>query len=231
MITVVKPSFVILTDLEGIEQHIERCGRVCYKSEDRITPDSAEKFIRMICKNGHESVLEHSSITAVVVLSRAASHQLVRHRIAAYSQESQRYCNYGKRGLQVICPPSIGLDSGEYVSLQRPITDPPQMELLWFKDSQQVNNAQQSSWLDVVNFCYHEYLTELQEGIKPEDARFVLPNATKTEIAVTFNCRMWRHVFKIRALNSHAQWEIRSIFSGILEQFKEIMPAIFGDLG
>lgn len=227
MITVVEPTFEILTDIDGIEQHIERCGRVCYKSEDRITDSSAGKFVRNICRRRHESVLEHASITAIVICSRSCSHQLVRHRIAAYSQESQRYCDYGKRGLQVICPPRIGLLPGTYMAE-------------CYEDGWRIwrygkiwepTTEKQRQWAVLIDSAYSEYLAERSEGIPPEDARYVLPNATKTELAVTFNLRQWRHVFEERALNKHAQWEIRSIFEGLLDEFRLMMPDVFGDLG
>lgn len=219
MITIVKPSWEWLPlsewKMDNIVKHLEECGRCCYKSEDRITDASADKFVRNICRNGHESVLEHESLTARIVCSRACSHQLVRHRIGAYSQESQRFCNYGKKGLQVICPHSIGLPIGDYslVSGQAQLSDP------------------QVRWLTAIETCYDTYLDELQRGSRPEDARFVLPNASKTEVVVTFNLRMWRHVIKERGLNKHAQWEIREIFLSIYEDLELRLPSVFGDLG
>lgn len=218
MITVVSPSYfwpeTTLNMLPYLMEHVERCGRICYKSEERITSGSAAKFVGRIRRSGHLSVLEHASVTAIVVCSRAASHQLVRHRIAAYSQESQRYCNYGKRdSLKVICPPSIGLKPGDYPVCGRHLTD------------------RQIRWLEHIESAYGEYRQELSEGVKPEDARYVLPNATKTELAVTFNLRQWRHVFVERALNKHAQWEIRGIFQNILEALIKKLPAVFADLG
>lgn len=220
MITIVEPGYKILTPFDGIVQHIERCGRVCYKSEDKITADSAAKFVANICRNRHESVLEHASITAIITCSRACSHQLVRHRLAAYSQESQRYCDYGKLGLQVICPPSIGLKPEQY-----------ERGTGWYIPGDQfVTSLRGHLWLDTIEMAYEEYLAERNFGIKAEDARFVLPNATKTEVVTTFNLRMWRHVFQERALNKHAQWEIKGIFSGILNEFVGELPAVFGDL-
>jgi thymidylate synthase (FAD) len=220
MITVVEPRFYWpeTTRFDGILQHIERCGRICYKSESRLTEDSSERFVKMIRQSGHESVLEHVSLTAIVVCSRACSHQLVRHRISAFSQESMRFCNYGKsEHLQVVCPPSIGLDPGYYDSLY---------ELNIHSDL----NSRQLSWLKLQHDSYMEYLDELANGILPEDARYSLTNATKTELATTFDLRQWRHVFKERALNKHAQWEIRNIFSGILADLKTRIPVVFDDL-
>lgn len=237
MITIIKPGYTILTPLDGIVEHIERCGRVCYKSEDRITEGSAERFVRNICRNRHESVLEHATITAMIVCSRACSHQLVRHRIATYSQESQRYCNYGKAdSLKVICPPSIGLTPGNYNTGQGGSFG---MEWVIEKNAQRFNRhpeqsrqdfLRQKRWIIQIERAYNEYKIELAEGIPPGDARYVLPNATKTELAVTLNLRMWRHVFEQRALNQHAQWEIRGIFSGILNELTTKLPSVFEDL-
>jgi thymidylate synthase (FAD) len=105
---IIQPSIEILTPIDGdyILKFLERCGRTCYKSEDKITEDSAEKFVRALIKSGHESVIEHYSITVKVVCSRAISHQIVRHRIGSYSQESQRYVSY-KDGIEVIERPGL----------------------------------------------------------------------------------------------------------------------------
>ena len=216
MIEVIKPSWSWLDlselKMDAITKHLEQCGRTCYKSEERITDDSAGKFVKMICRRNHESVLEHECLTARIVCSRACSHQLVRHRIAAYSQESMRYCNYGKFGLRVICPPRIGVPVGQYTKGGRTRHD------LW------------NRWIATIDGAYQEYLDEIKAGVRPEDARFVLPQATKTEIVCTYNLRMWRHIFKERALNSHAQWEIRELFSDIFDNLKERLPSVFGDL-
>ena len=226
MIAVIKPTYywpeTTIKMFSLAMEHVERCARVCYKSEDRITDGSATRFVEKIRRSGHESVLEHVSVTAIVVCSRACSHQLVRHRISSFSQESMRYVNYGKQdALQVICPLSIGLIPGNYESYGRMI-----------RQNVTVINLTplQERWIHRMESAYGEYKMELAEGLKPEDARYVLPIAAKTELAVTFNLRQWRHVFKERALNQHAQWEIRGIFSMILADLKERLPAIFGDL-
>lgn len=226
MITIIQPAFywpkTTLNMFPFLVEHVERCGRICYRSEERITEGSAEKFVGRIRRSGHESVLEHASVTAIVVCSRACSHQLVRHRIAAYSQESMRYVNYGKHdSLQVICPPSIGLPLGNYESFGRMVRQDGRVLDL---------SERQTRWIHQIDGAYSEYKLELVEGVKPEDARYVLPNATKTELAVTFNLRQWRHVFTERALNKHAQWEIRGIFSEILKDLIKWMPAVFADL-
>lgn len=217
MITVIEPRWEWLKlserKIEWIVEHLEECGRNCYKSEDKITPDSADKFVRKICRRNHVSVLEHEGLTARIVCSRAASHQLVRHRIASYSQESMRYVNYGKKGLQVICPPAIGVPPAAY-----------------YWDDYQHLTPSQNDWLKTMVRCYDEYLRELDCGIRPEDARFVLPHACKTEVVATYNMRTWRHVIEERGLNSSAQWEIRGIFASIYDELKRRLPSIFEDL-
>lgn len=116
----IRPSFEIMDDIDGAEilQKLERCGRVCYKSEDKITEGSAEKFIGMILKSGHESVLEHEKLTVKFICDRGVTHEIVRHRIASYSQESTRYCNYSKdkfgNELTFIRPCFWADDSEEY---------------------------------------------------------------------------------------------------------------------
>jgi thymidylate synthase (FAD) len=214
MIEVVEPGFywpeTTCRMFEYLLPHVERCGRICYKSEAKITSDSAPKFVENICRNRHESVLEHSSLTAIMIGSRAFSHQLVRHRIGAYSQESMRFVNYGKlKALKVICPKRIGLRPGFYENIMAP--------------------RRQASWLKNQESCYAEYLAELEDGVPPEDARYSLPISCKTEVAVTYNLRQWRHFLRIRT-DRHAQWEIRDIATDICTQLKRDMPAVFCDI-
>ena len=226
MITVIEPCVTLESSFEGIMPLLERAGRTCYKSEDKIGDDTAEKFVRGIIKRGHESVIEHASVSVKIVCDRSCSHQLVRHRIAAYSQESQRYCDYGRKGCQVICPPDIGVMPGTYHS---EFFD--NCGSLVFDENGEVDlTPTQMGWLVTVEHCYDTYLRLRQDKIKPEDARSVLPNAVKTEVFSTFNLRQWRHIFKERALNNHAQWQIRGIFRDLLDQFARKLPAVFGDL-
>lgn len=223
IVNVIEPSIAFMPGmLAEMAEFIERCGRVCYKSEDRITKGSADKFVRMICRNHHESVLEHQSMTAIVTCSRACSHQLVRHRIGAYSQESQRYVNYAKRGYQVICPPSIGVPAGEYE------LEPDGDGSLFLFNSDL--KGEQRFWILDIATSFWAYERQIKNGMKPEDARYILPNACKTELAVTYNLRTWRHVIRERALNKHAQWEIRGIMQKAYEILKFNIPEVFGDL-
>jgi len=233
MLTIVKPRWELYhpQDLQQLVPLVERCGRVCYRSEDQITEGSADKFVRMICRNHHESVLEHASITVKITCSRAASHQLVRHRVGcAYSQESMRYCNYWKKGLQVIAPIGLNIPPGVYHKSKLPwrgfYMSIPNDDRPWALGL----GKEEQVWLRDVHRTYESYKRQLKKGSKPENARFILPTATKTEVVTTYNVRMWRHVFRERAFNKNAQWEIRGIFQDIFDHFVEDMPAFFEDL-
>jgi len=226
-IRVIEPKAEILSITTDALAHLELAGRTCYKSEASITNGSAEKFVRMICRNHHESVLEHASMTARVTCSRACSHQLVRHRIGAYSQESQRYVNYRKKGYEVIAPPYFGVDPGTY-----PLS--PGYEGMEPDFDTGNYHGRAVRFLVGMAEAFHAYEEAMEIGpikARPEDARYFLPNAAKTEVVVTYNFRTWRHVFRERALNDHAQWEIRGIMRDLLDKVlaTEFIP-VFGDL-
>lgn len=235
LITVLQPYVEILTPLgPEVLKFLERAGRVCYKSEERITHGSAERFVKMIRDSNHESVLEHVVATVRVVGSRSMSHQLVRHRIAAYSQESQRFCNYGRKGFQVICPPRIGLPPGPYYYDEHDALHHPHF---YFYEDLKPQDVYPDTWFTDLSYLwltqrvseYDEYLTYIEAKIPPEDARECLPNATKTEVVATYNLRTWRHIFNERALNPRAQWQIRGLMQDVLIEFGKALPAVFGD--
>jgi thymidylate synthase (FAD) len=188
-------------DYDAILKKIERCGRVSYKSEDRITPDSAEKFIRNILKSGHESVIEHHSITIKFVCDRGVSHELVRHRIASFTQESTRYVNYTKKGFAVIKPPAA-----------------------FFKD-----DADYEYWKASNRECEKTYVSLIESGHTPEQARLFLPTSLKTEIVVTANLREWRHILRLRtAKDAHPQ--MREIMIPLLAELNQRLPVFFEDI-
>ena len=203
---VIKPSVELLDQLDGKEmlKKIEKIGRVCYKSEDRITEDSAEKFVRNILKSGHESVIEHEKISVRIICDRGVTHEIVRHRIASYSQESTRYCNY----------------SNEKFGKEHTLIQP----LFWSEDSEEYK-----VWLDSMQVIEDNYNKLMELGAEPQQARSILPNSLKTEIVVTMNLREWRHFFKLRtAKRAHPQ--MREVACMILDLFKEQVPVIFDDI-
>lgn len=207
---IIKPYTEILTPIDGEEilKHIELCGRVCYKSEDRITEESARKFVASIIKRGHESVLEHYSVTVRFVCDRGVSHEIVRHRIASYSQESTRYCNYGNDdgGCTFILP--IFFDTGM---------------------GEQSNSLVFDEWRHSCEVSERKYLSLLDFGATPQEARSVLPNSLKTEVIMTANLREWRHFFKLRTAKA-AHPQMREVAIPLLNELQEKIPVVFDDI-
>lgn len=203
---IVQPSVTLINppSRDGLYKQIERAGRVCYKSEDKITEDSAEKFIRGLIKRGHEAVIEHGSITALFVCDRGVSHELVRHRIASYCQESTRYCNY----------------SQDKFDNEITVIEP----CFWDRDSKEYK-----IWAKACNWAESWYFDLLIEGATPQEARAVLPTCLKTEIMVTMNPREWRHFFKLRC-SSAAHPDMRYVALIAQDMFVENWPALFEDL-
>ena len=202
----IKPYYQIYADINGQEMlnKIERCGRVCYKSEGKIEDGSAAKFVANIIKRGHEAVLEHASFTVKFIVDRGISHEIVRHRIASYCQESQRYCNYAKD------------DFGKEITFIIP------HYLDYGTEGFKI-------WKQAMKECEKAYFQMLDFGCTPQEARAVLPNSTKTELVMTANLREWRAFFKLRtSLAAHPQ--MREVTIPLLEELKQIIPVIFDDL-
>lgn len=203
----IPPSFELLDCPDGtaLLQKIEMAGRVCYKSEEKITPDSAYGFVSRILKSGHESVLEHEKITVRIICDRGVSHEIVRHRIASYSQESTRYCNYSLDKYQ------------NELTFIRPF--------FWANDSEKLQ-----IWKEAMETAERSYLSLIAKGATPQEARSVLPNSLKTEIVVTMNMREWRHFFKLRT-SAAAHPQMQEIAKPLLLRFQKEIPVIFDDIG
>ena len=210
----IKPSFEIMwnsVDAISILRSIELYGRTCYKSEDRITTDSAAKFVGMLIKRGHESVLEHEKLTVKFIVDRGVSHEIVRHRLASFSQESTRYCDYNKGHITFIIPDWYDIEPGIY---DRVIGCDPIHCQVWMR-----------SMLD----SEKSYMALRTEGLRPEQARSVLPNSLKTEIVVTCNFREWRTIFRQRtAMAAHPQ--MREVMRPLLNELKAVIPEMFYDI-
>ena len=196
---IVQPSVELLWITPEPYKHIEMSGRVCYKSEDKITEDSAVKFCAMIKQRGHESVVEHAVASFRIICDRGITHEIVRHRIASYSQESTRYCNYSKdkfgNEIAVIEPPDL-------------------------------NFEQREEWGRAMTVAEIAYNNLIDFGCSPQIARSVLPTCLKTEIVMTANFREWMHFIKLRT-SPGAHPQIRPIAEGIRKILATYCPTIF----
>lgn len=192
-------------DGAAVLRHIEQCGRVCYKSEGKTTESSAPAFVANIIKRGHEAVLEHFDITVKFICDRGVSHEIVRHRLASYCQESTRYCNYSKDGfggeITVIQPCYLATCGAGY-----------------------------QMWKDACEAAETAYFNMLNFGCSPQEARAVLPNSLKTEVVMTANLREWRHFFKLRTAPA-AHPQMREVANMLLKQMREMVPVVFDDCG
>ena len=205
----IKPYAEICKDFDGEEmlKKIERVARTCYKSEGKIKDGSARKMVAGLIKSGHDAMLEHASVTVKFVVDRGISHELVRHRMASFAQESTRYCNYIKDDfgseITFIIPKHLDGESAAY-----------------------------DAWKSVMEYCEDAYFYLLNIGFMPQEARAVLPNSAKTEVVMTANLREWRHFFKLRALGTtgkpHPQ--MLEVTIPLLEDFKRAIPVVFDDL-
>ena len=205
----IKPYAKIYDDINGqdILKKIEACGRICYKSEHKICEGSAEKLVANLIKRSHEAMLEHVSVTVKFVVDRGISHEIVRHRLASFSQESTRYCNYLKddfdNEITCITPFYLADDADGFVA-----------------------------WESAMRACEISYFKMLELGYTAQEARAVLPNSLKTELMMTANLREWRHFFKLRAANSTgmAHPQMLEVTVPLLEEFKQKIPVVFDDI-
>ena len=203
---IIKPDVQFITPIDGatILKRLEQCGRVCYKSEDKITEGSAEKFVAGIIKRGHEAVLEHCSFTVKFICDRGVSHEIVRHRMASYCQESTRYCNYGKGKF------------GEEITVIEPCFLEP-------------GSRAYDYWRDACEGVEIRYFDMLAEGCTPQEARSVLPNSLKTEVVMTANIREWRHFLKLRC-SPAAHPQMREVALILLDKVHWLIPVCFDDI-
>lgn len=222
---IVKPKFQILSRLNerSILKHLERCGRTCYKSEDKITDDSCYKFIKMLLSKGHESVIEHYNISIKFVCSRALSHQLVRHRLCSFSEQSQRYCNFETK-----------VDMGIIQPYWMNESDIKKIRNKSFSSVLQIPNKVSKKcqyWLESIidSTVTYGILLRSNPDMTPQQARSLLPNAAKTEIVCTANLRQWRHILKLRT-SKGADPEIRELMIPLLRKLQEKLPTLFSDI-
>lgn len=193
------PSVKLLWHTPQALQIIEQAGRVCYKSEGKIGPYSAAPFVKMLKKKNHGAMLEHASMSWLVVCDRGVSHALVRHRLFSYAQESTQYCNYGGKPMEFIRPAGLP-----------------------------VSGAAEKIWMDSCSMAERHYNQLIDLGYKPETARYVLPTCLKTELVITGNMREWLYVFQLRLGDFRDQSQIRHVVQLLQDGAIELYPEIFG---
>lgn len=203
---IIKASVEVIAFTPDLEKVIEMAGRTCYKSEHKITEESAAEFVAKITSINHESVLEHGAITVKFICDRGVSHELVRHRIASFSQESTRYCNYSKDKF------------GNELTFIEPF--------FFIHPDSGIDNDMYEDWFDACSYTETTYLRMIANGAKAQEARSILPNSLKTEIVVTANPREWKHIFKLRCAEA-AHPQMREVMLPLHKIFKEMWPAIF----
>ena len=197
-------EFITPIDGAAILKRLEQCGRVCYKSEAKITDTSAPAFVAGIIKRGHEAVLEHCSFTVKFICDRGVSHEFVRHRVASYCQESTRYCNYSKDGF------------GSEITVIKPCFLYPSTDGF-------------NLWEEGCLFAEQTYFNLLESGCTPQEARSVLPNSLKTEVVMTANIREWRHFLKLRC-SPAAHPQMREVALILLDKVHSLIPVCFDDI-
>ncbi len=203
---IIEPSVLVKKfDSQKILRGIEEIGRTCYKSEDKITPNSSSAFVSMLVKQGHHAMIEHESISVKFIVDRGVTHEMVRHRIAAFAQESTRYCNYTldkfDKGLTFIRPFFFKADSLEYMD-----------------------------WLQVCKEAESRYLHLVEWHVRtPQEARSVLPNSLKTEIWITANLREWRHILTLRC-SSKAHPQIQQVMIPLRHFLAADLAEVFGNV-
>ena len=203
---IIKPSAQIISRVnrDDVLDHLEVVGRTCYQSDPKGDPG---EFVKNLIKRGHEAIIEHYSISVRFIVDRGISHEIVRHRLASFAQESTRYCNY-----------SQGKFNGE-ITVIKP---------LFFDEG----TDGYADWISSCKIAENHYFDLLRYGCTAQEARSVLPNSLKTEIIMTANLREWRHFFKLRALGltgrPHSQ--MVEVALPLFRQMKRILPEIFFDM-
>lgn len=205
----IKAGYEILTPINGVKilEQIERIARTCYKSEEKIQPESAAKMVSGLISRGHEAMLEHFSFTVKFIVDRGISHELVRHRLASFAQESTQYCNYSTDRF------------GAEITFIKPF---------FLKE----NTNAYFAWEQACRTAEGCYFDLLDWGCTPQEARSVLPNSLKTEICMTANLREWRHFFMLRAADQtgSAHPQMKEVTVPLLKELKSLIPIVFDDI-
>lgn len=194
-----------------ILKEITACGRVAYADEfdqDKVTDEKAEAFVRRLIRDGHESVLEHITMRIIFTVDRGFSHELVRHRLCAFTQSSTRFCNYEQDRF------------GNEITVIRPC---------FLDDS---STGKFNTWSRAMVDCENAYFMMLHQGCTPQEARTVLPNSLKTTVVMTTNLRELRHILNLRAagVTGKPHPQMLEVMVPLLNELKLKLPVLFEDI-
>ena len=206
MVKIIEPKVEIITPIDGdyILKHLELCARNCYKSEDKITTDSAKTMIKKLLEMGHEAMIEHFAITVKLTTDVGAYKDLTRHRMASFAIESTRFCNYskGKYGNELTFMRPSNMEEGS------------EIYNIWYKTMEMIENS---------------YMEMAAKGAKADQLRIMLPHSTKADVIMTANIREWRHIFKLRCAPA-AHPSVQEIMLLLLKEFRKQIPIFFEDI-
>lgn len=211
---IVQPYAKILEPFDGIEalRKIEWCGRISHRSEESQTNESYKRFIEtVVLGHGDWSITEHASCTVDMLVDRGITHEIVRHRLFSYTQESTRFVNYEKK-----MPPSFIMP-----------------ETLKCKETDTVgcmiSHNNEDDWIEIISRIEDFYISFIKSGVKPQIARSIFPNALASRIIITGNLRNWRHFFIMRT-SKEAHPQMRQVTIPLLEEFQSRIPLLYDDI-
>ena len=233
---IVKAEYRIITPIipSMLLFPIEEAGRTCYKSEMSENAEDSAKFIKdVLIKRGHEAMLEHASFSVKFIVDRGISHEIVRHRMASYAQESTRYCNYskGKFGNEITVIRPVWFDS---ISEERAAAIVEDAKNLNSTKDMELTDLERKyiSWHLACEKAEWEYMESIRNGAAAQEARDLLPTSLKTEIVVTANIREWRHILKLRAagITGKPHPQMLEVMVPLLNDLRSRLPALFEDI-
>lgn len=226
---IVEPYAKIIAETPDMEKLIEYAIRHCYKSEDKITPDSYERMIKMVIQNGHTSTLEHGTISVELLTNRGVLGEITRHRVASFSVESTRYCNYSsdKKGMKICRPFWMDKAVADSMNKQSEWTTYCLYDDIPERDFTPHECTLFSSWYQTIRTIEENYNMMIDDGCQPQLARGILPLDLAVSMVLTANVREWRHILNLRHDGEHAHPDIVYLMDLLLQELNEKHPILF----